>query len=273
MHARAHGQPPYRVVVVHGGPGAAGDLFAVARRLATRRGVLEPRQTAASVGGQVSELTTQILRQTDPPVTLIGHSWGAWLAALVAADYPDLVRKLILVGSGALEEKYVPMLRARRMERLTSEERTEFESLAQQLNEPDPPSGALTRLGELAARTDVADPVDVETAPYTTPTDGQSIYGSVWPEAAAMRRDGQLLSSVCRVACPVVAIHGDFDPTPVEAVREPLERCGIEFRIAVLERCGHEPWRERNAAEAFYALLEDELRGDATVSFQQEVTG
>src|SRR5579859_1132908 len=263
MHTRAHGQRPYRVVVVHGGPGAAGDLFAIARRLATRRGVLEPMQTAASGGEQVSELTTQIERQTAPPVTLIGHSWGAWLAALVAADHPDLVRKLILVGSGAFEAKYVPMLRARRMERLTSAEQLEFQSLAQRLNQAEPPSGGLTRLGELAARTDVADPVEVETAPYVTPMDGQSIYASVWPEAAAMRRDGQLLHAVCRVACPVVAIHGDYDPTPVEGVREPLERCGIQFRMVVLARCGHEPWRERHAAEAFYALLEDELHGDA----------
>jgi pimeloyl-ACP methyl ester carboxylesterase len=227
-------------------------------------------QTAASVGGQVSELTTHIERQSDPPVILIGHSWGAWLAALVAAEHPALVRKLILVGSGAFEEKYVPMLRARRMERLTSAERMEFESLAQRLNKPDPPRGALTRLGELAARTDVADPVEVEAAPYPTPTDGQSIYASVWPEAAALRRDGQLLHAVCRVACPVVAIHGDYDPTPIEGVREPLQRCGIEFRIVVLERCGHEPWRERHAAETFYAFLEDELRADASVVYQRE---
>lgn len=264
MHLRAHGDSPYRVVVVHGGPGAAGDLFAVARRLATRRGVLEPMQTAASVGGQIGELTTQIERHADPPVILIGHSWGAWLAALVAAEHPNLVRKLILVGSGAFEDKYVPMLRARRMERLTTAERMEFESLAQQLTQANPPSGALTRLGELAARTDMADPVEVETAPYSTPTDGQSIYTSVWTEAAALRRSGQLLQAACRIACPVIAIHGDYDPTPVEGVREPLERCGIEFRMVALEGCGHEPWRERHVAEAFYALLEDELRGDAT---------
>jgi pimeloyl-ACP methyl ester carboxylesterase len=266
MRARAHGQAPYRVVLVHGGPGAAGDLYAVARRLATGRGVLEPMQAAASVGGQVSELTTHIEQQSDPPIILIGHSWGAWLAALVAAEHPTLVRKLILVGSGAFEEKYVPMLRARRMERLTSAQRTEFESLAQRLNEPDPPTGALTRLGELAALTDVAEPVEVETAPYATPIDGQAIYASVWPEAAALRRDGKLLQAACRVACPVVAIHGDYDPTPVEGVRDPLQRCGIDLRVVVLERCGHEPWRERHAAEPFYAVLEDELRGEASVS-------
>jgi pimeloyl-ACP methyl ester carboxylesterase len=270
MHARAHGQAPYRVVVVHGGPGAAGDLFAVARRLATGRGVLEPMQTAASVGGQVAELARQIERQADPPVLLIGHSWGAWLAALAAAEHPGLVRKLILVGSGAFDEMYVPMLRARRMERLTSAERIEFALLAQRLNEPNPPSGALTRLGELASRTDVADPVEVEESPYATPLDGQAIYASVWPEAAALRRDGELLRAVSRVACPVLAIHGDYDPTPVEGVREPLERCGVDLRLVVLERCGHEPWRERHAAEAFYALLEDELRGDANVGVERE---
>jgi pimeloyl-ACP methyl ester carboxylesterase len=226
-------------------------------------------QTAASVGGQVSELARTIERQAGPPVVLIGHSWGAWLAALAAAEYPALVRKLILVGSGAFEEKYVPTLRARRMERLTSSERTEFASLARRLNEPDPPSGALTRLGELASRTDVADPVDVEEGPYATPTDGQAIYASVWAEAAALRREGQLLRAVSRVACPVLVIHGDYDPTPVEGVREPLERCGIDLRLVVLERCGHEPWRERHAAEAFYALLESELRGDTSVVVQR----
>jgi pimeloyl-ACP methyl ester carboxylesterase len=215
------------------------------------------------------ELAAHIERQADPPVILLGHSWGAWLAVLVAAVHPDLVRKLILIGSGAFEEKYVPMLRARRMERLTSAERMEFESLAQRLNEADAPSGALTRLGQLAARTDVADPVEVESAPYVTPTDGQSIYASVWPEAAAMRRDGQLLDAVRRINCPVVVIHGDYDPTPVEGVREPLERCGIEFRMLVLKRCGHEPWCERHAAETFYVMLEDELREDGGVIFPQ----
>jgi hypothetical protein len=29
--------------------------------------------------------------------------------------------------------------------------------------------------------------------------------------------------------------------------------------MVVLDRCGHDPWRERHAADAFYALLNGEL--------------
>ena len=44
--------------VVHGGPGACGEMAPVARRLASARGVLEPIQTALSLEGQVEELRT-----------------------------------------------------------------------------------------------------------------------------------------------------------------------------------------------------------------------
>ena len=32
-----------------------------------------------------------------------------------------------------------------------------------------------------------------------------------------------------------------------------------DFRMLVLDRCGHSPWRERHAVEPFYALMEREL--------------
>src|SRR5262249_44414056 len=53
---RVYGSPPYRVVVVHGGPGAAGQMAPVARRLSEEYTVLEPMQSATSVEGQVDEL-------------------------------------------------------------------------------------------------------------------------------------------------------------------------------------------------------------------------
>src|SRR3954454_11622430 len=96
--ARKHGIEPFRVVVVHGGPGAAGEMGPVAQRLARSRGVLEPMQSATTVSGQVDELRRALDSLCVPPAVLFCHSWGAWLSCLVAADYPLLVRKLILIG-------------------------------------------------------------------------------------------------------------------------------------------------------------------------------
>ncbi len=78
----------------------------VARELASGWGVLEPIQGAASLEGQLEELRTALEENGDLPVTLIGFSWGAWLSFVLAANYPTIVRKLILIGSGPYEEKY-----------------------------------------------------------------------------------------------------------------------------------------------------------------------
>ena len=74
-----------------------------------------------------------------------------------------------------------------------------------------------------------------------------------------MRRTGALLPIMTRIECPVIAIHGKYDPTPVEAVAAPLTATLREFHIHVLEKCGHDPWRERWAVDKFYDIVEREL--------------
>ena len=71
---RTYGEAPFNVAVVHGGPGAAGEMAPVARELASDCGVLEPLQTAASLDGQVEELKAVLEKNADIPVTLIGFS-------------------------------------------------------------------------------------------------------------------------------------------------------------------------------------------------------
>src|SRR5262249_8362679 len=104
---RTYGLAPYTVAVVHGGPGAAGEMAPVARALAHDRGILEPLQTATSLEGQVDELRETLESYTALPVVLIGFSWGAWLSYIVAARYPALVRKLLLVAGGPFDQRYV----------------------------------------------------------------------------------------------------------------------------------------------------------------------
>ena len=230
----------------------------VARELAALAGVLEPLQRGHSVQGQVRELARAINAHGTIPLILVGHSWGAWLSVLCAADYPALVRKLILVSSGSFDARYTGELEQTRMRRLARSEQGELERLTEQLEGPSTEEArrAFGRLGRILEKVDAYDPLPAaegsEEASY-------GIFRDVWREGAELRRSGELLARAGTVMCPVVAIHGDFDPHPAEGVRIPLSRALPDFRLILLERCGHKPWIERQASEAFFARLKAEL--------------
>jgi pimeloyl-ACP methyl ester carboxylesterase len=233
----------------------------VARELASLRGVLEPIQTATALDGQVEELRAVLETFGDLPVTLIGYSWGAWLSFIVAAGYPTIVGKLVLVGSGPFEQKYVARLAETRLGRLSEGERGEFESIVKALD--DPAAGdkdrLLARLGELASITDTYDPIENDLAESDRVRARGDLFQSVWRDAAEMRRSGELLELGKRIECPVVAIHGDYDPHPAAGVQEPLSAVLGRFCFILLEKCGHTPWLERHARDAFYMVLAREL--------------
>jgi len=258
---RTHGIPPFRVAVIHGGPGAGGEMAPVAREFASTHGVLEPIQTATSLQGQVEELSGVLSAYAALPVTLIGFSWGAWLAFIVTARYPRLVAKLILVGSAPFQECYVAALQQTRRERFTAEERREFEALIQALGDvtAEDRDSLLARLGVLATRADAYDPIGHGMVESDRIGPSADVFHHVWSEAAELRRSGELLKLGRQIECPVVAIHGDYDPHPAEGVRKPFSGVLDVFRFVLLESCGHKPWIERQARDSFYRALREEL--------------
>jgi pimeloyl-ACP methyl ester carboxylesterase len=258
---RRYGTPPYAVAVVHGGPGAAGEMAPVARELATGRGDLEPLQTASTLDGQVTEPQAQLVQASSTPVTLLGYSWGAWLSFIVAARFPTLVKKLILVSSGPFEEYYVAVLHATRMARLTATEQAEFAAIGRALGNPTTADhdGFLARLGELTAKTDTYHPLGADEDESTAVEVRGAVFQQVWKSAAALRRSGALLDLARDIRCEVVAIHSEYDPHPAEGVRTPLAATVSDFRFVLLEHCGHTPWRERHARDRFYAIVAAEL--------------
>lgn len=258
---RTYGRAPFEIVVVHGGPGAAGEMAPVARVIADCRGVLEPMQTGASIGAQVEALRRDVEREGDPPVALVGFSWGAWLSMIVAARYPALVSTLVLVGSGPLEQSYASKVQQTRMRRLTSRERLALEEHAAGLVDPDETNRRdhLAQLGALARKTDTYDPIPDATDGGASVALSPEIYRSIWPEAARLRQEGELVRIAANLRCPVVAIHGDYDPHPAEGVREPLTRAVKDLTWVLLEKCGHRPWAERQARDKFFRVLRDAL--------------
>jgi pimeloyl-ACP methyl ester carboxylesterase len=255
---RKWGAGPYPVAVIHGGPGALGEVAPVARELSSVKGILEPFQTEKSLDGQVEELKKILEDGAAPPVTLIGFSYGAWLSLLCAARYPALVKKLVLVGSPPFEERYSADITKTRLSRLSQEERSEASALLEEMEKPgtDNKNSMLARLGALFSRADAYDPLPSDNDIIGVQYD---VFRGVWDEASRLRRDKELIRLAGSIQCPVIAIHGDYDPHLAEGVRDPLAKVLPDFRFILLKNCGHRPWLERNAGDEFYSALVREI--------------
>jgi len=259
---RIHGNPPLSVVVLHGGPGALGGMSRVASELADDWGVLEPIQTAASVTGQVEELRSVVVERGHTPVVVIGSSWGAMLGFIFSARYPTLVRKLILIGSGVYEQQYAAEILDTRLNRLDERQRQDAILLMKTLDDPATQDKDLSmaQLGKVFA---CADAYDAEAHSSEVIQCRYDLHRAVWADAEQMRRDGTLLELGRKIRCPVVAIHGDYDPHPAEGVRKPLSSVVKDFRFILLRNCGHLPWIERQAKDEFFRVMRKELRDAA----------
>ena len=77
----------------------------------------------------IEELYLQIIKYCQEKPTLIGHSWGAWLAVLFAGKYPNICKNIILVGCPPLADKYVKEISLRRLQNLSDKESKIFERM------------------------------------------------------------------------------------------------------------------------------------------------
>ncbi|MEI6462529.1 MAG: alpha/beta hydrolase [bacterium] len=259
---REYGQRPRNIVLVHGGPGAWGEMRPVALQLAKTNGVIEPFQTGITLHSEIEELRTQIEKYADQPVILVGFSWGAWLVGLVAAKYPELVEKIILVSSGPLDKRYVDQMRQTRKERLEclpAKEKgrmKEIESILKD-DKKEKTDEILNEYGSLMGMIDsYSRRSDIEP---TTERAQMEIYERIWPEADKMRRMGELLAKFATIKCPVVSIHGDYDPHPADGVRIPLEHTDTNFKQIIIKRAGHKIWEENYGEKPFYDALFNEI--------------
>lgn len=251
---RKHGDDPFDIAVLHGGPGALGDARPLAKGLSDENGVLEPLFDQKSIQGQLKWLEGELVRHGSLPVNLIGHSWGAWLAWIFVAEYPDYVEKLILVGSGPFEVKYVIEMKKTLIRRMDEGQRKRYYELRELME--DGGDRWLDEYGELITSVSSYDMIESGEEEVEVLAE---VNESVWREAVETRRSGELLDMGEDIEMPVVAIHGEYDHHPYEGLKEPLERVLDDFKFILLEKCGHYPWREKWAREEFFEVLVDEL--------------
>lgn len=261
---RTYGKSPFGTAVLHGGPGGIGSAAELARGLQERYhiGTLEPLQSQYSIGALIDELEEQLnAPENQMPIVLIGHSWGAWLAGLFAEKHLEVIRKLILVGSGPLRP--TDGIDAVRASRFTPAERAEYGALTAALGKcPEKQQDALLkRLGEICEKADTFCPAEIP-AENGSSFDGE-MYAKVWNEAEELRAKGGLEKAFRRLRVPVTIIHGDYDPHPADGVSRILDLHQIPYQYHLLNRCGHTPWREKYAADSFFEILYGEISASA----------
>ena len=258
---RKYGKEPYQAVLVHGGPGAAGELKAVAIELEKNLGVLEPFQTKLTIQKQVLELKDQIDSNTSIPVTLIGWSWGAWISYIFASKYPEYIKKLILISSGPFKQKYIEEMNRTRMSHLSKEDIKRLHELEELFKQKDVPNKdqLFEEFGAIYSKADTYESNEEE-KDQDEIVPNMDIYNSVWPEAAKLRETGKLLVMGNNIKCEVVVIHGDYDPHPYLGVKEPLTKVIKNLKFILLEKCGHHPWFEKHAKDKLYEVLLQELK-------------
>lgn len=273
---RKAGSGAATIVVLHGGPGftmdyLADDLLPLAERhtvvfydqrgtggstLVTDPAALDAQRFADDLEAVRRHFGLRTL-------TLLGHSWGAGVAALYAMRFPQHVGRLILVGG-------IPLRRAELDRTFAAIRASGDEDWRNRLRE----SGAAW----------LADPGSASAcrAYYET------WFTPFFADAAAMRRskgdfcagtadalrnkvanvdrfvpqslgDYDWRSALNQVRAPALVVHGAADPIPVASAAE-WSGSLPNARLLLMEGVGHFPYLE--APEAFFAAVERFVRGE-----------
>ncbi len=253
---RRHGTEPFYLVGIHGGPGASGSLFDLCEEIGKQVGIIELLNHSNSIDGQVEELHQVVSEIASEPVTLIGHSWGAWLSVYYENAHPQTVKKMILISSGPFDSAYVQEIERTRKSRMSRKTKERLSEHFVKINEEDE-KVANTHFEKAGQIISMLDSYDIQESDLTDKIIcDMQIYQRVWKEASQRRQTGQLIKSIKRVKCPIAIIHGDHDPHPVVGVKDPLLKEGVQAKCFVLSKCGHYPWREKHAKDAFYQIIE-----------------
>lgn len=213
-------------------------------------GVVEALQSRYSIDELIEEVHLQIIEYCQEKPTLIGHSWGAWLAVLLAGKYPKTCKSIVLVGCPPLADKHVKEIPLRRLQNLSNEE----SRILQRMIDNVATAQDMEKIPDILERSDN----------YCLESRGKRIvakadnemYNRIWNEATKLRTNAELLTAFKNIQSRLFLIQGVCDPHPVEGVIKPLEENGIPCKTYILEKCGHSPFMEKYSKERFYEILQ-----------------
>jgi pimeloyl-ACP methyl ester carboxylesterase len=253
---REYGTRGPTVVVLHGGPGAPGQMVPVARELATSFRVLEPAQRRSgkvrlTVSRHVEDLD-ELLRRTlrsDERAALVGSSWGAMLALAYGAAHPTRVGPIVLIGCGTFDVAARARFTATLARRTTLAVRARLAALTAEFPNPD---DALAVEARVLLPLYSFDPLDDPSAPSRLDARGAR---ETWSDMLRLQENGTYPSRFRAIRAPVLMLHGSYDPHPGRMILAGLRPYLPHIEYHEWAHCGHYPWLEREVREDFFAVL------------------
>jgi len=256
------------IVLLAGGPGfSASYLQPLADRLAPgyRSILLDQRGTGqspvavydrSSINREVYVDDLERLREAlgAEDLVLVGHSWGGMLAMAYAAEHPDRVRALVLVGSGGPTLDFWEPFDRNLTARLTADDRRNYEHWSDPgVRRQDPKRASIEMLkanmpgyffdrGKSDAFSRSLSPADFE----------QRVFDLMTADLDAKGYD--LRQALAALRVPVVLVQGKQDPI---ATADVLHEALPSSRLELIDGAGHFPWLEQ--PDAFFRVLRDFL--------------
>jgi pimeloyl-ACP methyl ester carboxylesterase len=190
---------------------------------------------------------------------IVGHSWGAMLALAYAATHCDEVGPIVLVASGTFDEASRRRFVELREARTTPEMRRALEAIDREALDPGPRFAkrfAVTRAVEEVAPVDDDDDARDDFDPMTM---DRRAHSETWSDMLRLLRDGTHPAAFAAIRSPALMLHGDYDPHPGEMIHASLASHIPQLEYREIARCGHYPWRERDARGPFFHALNEWL--------------
>jgi pimeloyl-ACP methyl ester carboxylesterase len=262
LRTHTYGRAGPKVIVLHGGPAAVGEAEPIARTLSKSFRVFEPYQRGSgvvplTVADHVSDLyrLVEIVGDDGKP-SVVGESWGAMLALAYAAEHPESVAAIVLVGCGTFDEASRNRMDEILQSRIDEPTRTKLNSLVQ---DPADPGEKLSAAHELMRAAYSYDPI---------PSDGQLLlrqpldvraHAETWADMLRLQEQGIYPSAFSRIRIPILMLHGEYDPHPGRMIYDILRAHMPQLEYLELAKCGHSPWTERQARKHFFMVMSNWL--------------
>jgi proline iminopeptidase len=263
------GQP---LIVLHGGPGLTQDyLLPNMSKLAQNHLIIfyDQRGCGRSTG-QITSETINIetfvndldaVRQAFhlDKVSILGHSWGGFLAMEYAIAHPEHVDKLILSNSMPASSPELALFIQEWTLRMAPFQETLADiHKTSAFEEGDP--ATIERLHRIIFRTYCHVPEKAELLSLRVPAkasvNGAKVYGFI--RENVFQKHFDLHDSLKKLKIPTLVLHGDADPIPPSTAHH-IHQSVPGSRYVLMKNCGHFPYVED--PEAFFKYLSEFLDG------------